>query len=84
MIGYGHPNLSNAPLDVALRKLKGYPPQERGPAPHDGVGAKELEKRLMYSTVLPVCGKTMVKSEWDAAETWLKDIPYGRKLSNPP
>ena len=45
---------------------------------HDGVGTDEWKKRLMYSTTLPAPGKTMVKSEWDTAETWLTGLPYGR------
>lgn len=72
MIGYGHPDLS--PLDRALAKLPGATPPERGPAPHEGVGAEEWKRRLLYSITLPVSGKTMVKSEWDAAETWLHQI----------
>ena len=69
IIGYGHPDLNTDPLDIL-----GAPPQNRGVAPHDGVGAEEWKKRLMYSTILPVSGKTMVNSEWDAAETWLHQI----------
>ena len=73
MISYGHPDLSNDPLEVAMAKLSGETPN-RGLAPHDGLGAEEWKKRLMYSTVLPISGKTMVKTEWDAAEVWLHQI----------
>ena len=76
MIGFGHPNPN--PLAIAFAKLAGKPPPPRGPAPHDGVGTDEWKKRLMYSTTLPAPGKTMVKSEWDTAETWLTGLPYGR------
>jgi len=72
MIGYGHPD----PITDPLASL-GAPPQNRGVAPHDGLGTSEWEKRLMYSTVLPVSGRTMVKSEWDEAETWLKNRRRG-------
>lgn len=72
MVGYGHPDLNTDPLDVL-----GASPQNRGVAPHDGLGAEEWNKRLMHSSILPFPGKTMVKSEWDAAETWLKSRPRG-------
>jgi hypothetical protein len=71
MIDYGHPDPSTDPLTIALAKLPGTKPPKRGPAPHDGIGTAEWKKRLMYSATLPVSGKTMMKSEWDAAETWL-------------
>ncbi len=76
VIGDGHPDGASAPLIAALLKLTGET-VKRGPAPHDGVGDEEWKKRLMYSATLPVAGKTMVKSEWDAAETWLKNRPRG-------
>lgn len=77
MIAYGHPDPSSDVL-AKLNKLSGRK-EDRGPAPHDGVEVQEWQKRLMYSTPLPVSGKTMVKSEWDAAEIWLSGLPYGRQ-----
>jgi hypothetical protein len=76
VIGDGHPDGASDPLIAALLKLTGET-VKRGPAPHDGVGNDEWKKRLMYSATLPLAGKTMVKSEWDAAETWLKNRPRG-------
>ncbi len=73
-IDYDHPNTD--PLIAALMKHTGET-VKRGPAPHDRVGDEEWKKRLMYSATLPVAGKMMVKSEWDAAETWLKNRRRG-------
>ncbi|MBC8127870.1 MAG: hypothetical protein H8M99_12085 [Gloeobacteraceae cyanobacterium ES-bin-144] len=54
-------------------------PETGGPAPHKGssISIKERKERLMYPDSLPIAGKRIVKSEWDAAEIWLKSRRRG-------